>query len=74
MARTLTDVLSRRTRALILDREAALSAAPDVADLLAGELGWDRTERAEQIAAIERTVEAERRAGKATTDAAAAGP
>jgi glycerol-3-phosphate dehydrogenase len=74
MARTLADVLSRRTRALILDREAAMSAASDVADLLAGELGWDHTERAEQIAAFERTVEAERRAGQPTTDAAAAGP
>ena len=40
-ARTVDDVLSRRTRALLLDRRAALAAAPDVARLLAGELGWD---------------------------------
>jgi glycerol-3-phosphate dehydrogenase len=72
MAHTLADVLSRRTRALILDREAAVSAASDVADLLAGELGWDPTERATQIAAFERTVLAERRA--AHPGAAAAAP
>lgn len=42
-ARTVDDVLSRRTRALLLDRRAALLAAPDVARLLAGELGWDDT-------------------------------
>ena len=40
-ARTVDDVLSRRTRALLLDRRAALAAAPEVARLLAGELGWD---------------------------------
>lgn len=40
-ARTVDDVLSRRTRALLLDRRAALAAATDVARLLAGELGWD---------------------------------
>jgi glycerol-3-phosphate dehydrogenase len=65
MAHTLSDVLSRRTRALILDREAALSAASDVADLLARELGWDHIERAKEIAAFEATVERERRAGEA---------
>ncbi len=40
-ARTVDDVLSRRTRALLLDRRATLAAAPDVARLLASELGWD---------------------------------
>jgi glycerol-3-phosphate dehydrogenase len=38
MARTVEDVLARRTRALFLDARAALEAAPTVADLLAGEL------------------------------------
>jgi glycerol-3-phosphate dehydrogenase len=65
MAQTLTDVLSRRTRALILDREAAASAAPQVADLLAVELGWDEAERANQIAGFARLVEAERQAAGA---------
>lgn len=40
-ARTLEDVLSRRTRTLILDARAAIEAAPAVAALLARELGKD---------------------------------
>ncbi len=48
MARDLEDVLSRRTRALLLDAGAALEIAPRVAALLAGELGRDKSwERAE---------------------------
>jgi glycerol-3-phosphate dehydrogenase len=39
MARTVEDVLARRTRALFLDARAAIEAAPRVADLLARELG-----------------------------------
>jgi len=38
MARTVEDVLARRTRALFLDARAAIEAAPLVADLLAREL------------------------------------
>jgi glycerol-3-phosphate dehydrogenase len=38
MARTVEDVLARRTRALFLDARAAMEAAPAVADLLATEL------------------------------------
>lgn len=41
MAITLEDVLSRRTRALLLDRRSALDAAPAVARMMAGFLGWD---------------------------------
>jgi glycerol-3-phosphate dehydrogenase len=44
MARTLDDVLARRTRSLILARDASAAAAPEVARLLAGELGWDDAE------------------------------
>ncbi len=44
MARTVEDVLARRTRALLLDARASIEAAPRVARLLAGELrrdvGW----------------------------------
>lgn len=44
MARTVEDVLARRTRALFLDARAAIEASPAVADLLASELhrceGW----------------------------------
>jgi glycerol-3-phosphate dehydrogenase len=59
MATSVTDVLARRTRAMILDRHAALVAAPRVADLLARELGFDHEERARQIADLERAVERE---------------
>jgi glycerol-3-phosphate dehydrogenase len=76
MARTLTDVLARRTRALILDREAAAAAAPRVARLLGAELGWDESEQSRQVADFHRLVEAERQAAEAgprsATGAAAA--
>jgi len=41
MARTVEDVLARRTRALLLDARASIEAAPMVAELLAAELGRD---------------------------------
>lgn len=41
MARTVEDVLSRRTRVLLLDARAAREVAPAIADLLARELGRD---------------------------------
>ena len=41
MARTVEDVLSRRTRALLLDAKASIETAPVVAGLLAAELGRD---------------------------------
>lgn len=41
MARTVEDVLARRTRALLLDAKAAIEAAPTVAALMARELGHD---------------------------------
>ena len=50
MALTLDDVLSRRTRATILDRRAAAAAAPEVAALLAPELGWSEAETQRQVA------------------------
>lgn len=42
MARTVEDVLARRTRALVLDAAAAVGAAPEVARLLAHELRRDQ--------------------------------
>jgi glycerol-3-phosphate dehydrogenase len=51
MARTLDDVLSRRTRSLILARDASVAAAPDVARLLAPELGWDDDDVAREVEA-----------------------
>jgi glycerol-3-phosphate dehydrogenase len=50
MATTLDDVLVRRSRAHLLDRAATLAAAPDTADLLAGELGWNAATRQRQLA------------------------
>lgn len=62
MATTLVDVLTRRTRCHLVDREATLAAAPAVADLLAPELGWDEAEAARQVAAYAALVEHERAA------------
>jgi glycerol-3-phosphate dehydrogenase len=52
MARTLTDVLARRTRALLQAREASVAAAEDIAALVAPELGWDGAETARQAEAF----------------------
>lgn len=59
MATTVTDVLARRTRAHLEDRAACRSAAPDVAALLAPELGWTDHERDAQVAAYLATCDAE---------------
>jgi glycerol-3-phosphate dehydrogenase len=50
MARTVEDVLSRRTRVLLLDARAANEAAPVVAALLARELSRDAAWEQRQIA------------------------
>jgi glycerol-3-phosphate dehydrogenase len=49
MARTLDDVLSRRTRSLLLDARAAMEAAPVAAELMAGELGRDADWESAQV-------------------------
>jgi glycerol-3-phosphate dehydrogenase len=54
MARTVDDVLARRTRALFLDVEAARAASADVASLLAAELGRDAAWQTEQLVNFER--------------------
>jgi glycerol-3-phosphate dehydrogenase len=51
MARTVEDVLSRRTRALLLDARASMAAAPAVAAILAKELGRDAAWQEAQVAA-----------------------
>ena len=48
-ARTLEDILSRRTRSLLLDAKAAIEAAPSVAKVLAKELGRDRQWEEDQV-------------------------
>ena len=54
MARTVEDVLARRTRVLFLDARAALQMAPSIAKLLAEELGRDADWCQSQVAAFER--------------------
>jgi glycerol-3-phosphate dehydrogenase len=49
MARTIEDVLARRTRALFLDARAAIEIAPQVARVMAPELGKDADWVAEQV-------------------------
>jgi glycerol-3-phosphate dehydrogenase len=52
MALTLEDVLSRRTRALLRDRDATELAAADTAALIGPILGWDGAETDRQLAAF----------------------
>jgi glycerol-3-phosphate dehydrogenase len=54
MALTLEDVLGRRTRALFLNARAALECAPQVADLISAELGWDQERRESELEAFAR--------------------
>ncbi len=60
MARTLDDVLSRRTRARLLARDDSAAAADDAAALVGRELGWDDAERARQVKEYRAAVAAER--------------
>jgi glycerol-3-phosphate dehydrogenase len=69
MATTVEDVLSRRTRARLLDRTAAADAAADVAALLAPELGWDDAATAAQVDAFRAAVAHEEASGRAPADA-----
>ena len=50
MARTVEDVLARRTRALFLNAHAAVAMAPEVARLMAGELDWTESRQASEVA------------------------
>ncbi len=63
MARSVDDVLSRRTRARLLARDASAAAAADVATLLAAELGWSDDERRRQVTEYQALVAEERLAG-----------
>jgi glycerol-3-phosphate dehydrogenase len=53
MARTVEDVLSRRTRSLLLDARAAIEAAPLTAELMAAELGRDALWQQRQVEAFQ---------------------
>jgi glycerol-3-phosphate dehydrogenase len=63
MVHTLTDVLARRTRALLVARDAASEAAHSVAKLLAPELGWSAAETQRQVDDFCALVARERAAG-----------
>ncbi|WP_146391246.1 glycerol-3-phosphate dehydrogenase/oxidase [Allorhodopirellula solitaria] len=55
MALTVEDVLARRTRAMFLHIEAAKSIAPEVARLMADELGRDQAWQDQQISQFQAT-------------------
>lgn len=52
MARTVEDVLARRTRALFLNAKAALEMCNTVADLMAKELAWSEAIKRQQLEAF----------------------
>jgi len=54
MARTVEDVLARRTRALFLDARAAVEMAPRVSQYMARELGRDQSWAAAQVEEFQR--------------------
>jgi glycerol-3-phosphate dehydrogenase len=73
MARTLDDVLSRRTRALLLARDASAAAALQVGQLVAPELGWSPDRVAAEVAAFRAAATRSREvAGLPAADPAAA--
>jgi glycerol-3-phosphate dehydrogenase len=63
LARAAEDVLARRNRALFLDSAQALRAAPDVARILAEELGHDAAWQHRTLADFERTAQRYQLAG-----------
>ena len=60
MARTLDDVLSRRTRARLLARDASAAAAESVARLIAPDLGWSDDDITREVASYRASIEHER--------------
>ncbi|EOD70119.1 glycerol-3-phosphate dehydrogenase/oxidase [Amycolatopsis vancoresmycina] len=67
----LEDVLTRRTRISIEERDRGVAAAPVVAALMAPLLGWDAHRTDREVANYLARVEAERSAQEAPDDAAA---
>lgn len=59
MATSLTDLLTRRTRAHLHDARACVAAAPQIARLVASELGWSDEEVEKEIADYRMLVETE---------------
>lgn len=67
----LEDVLARRTRISIEAWDRGVSAAPVVAALMAGELGWDAARTAREVSTYLKRVEAERESQEQPDDASA---
>ena len=67
-ARHLDDVLTRRTRISIETFDRGVAAAPEVARLMAAELGWDQARLDEEVDHYLRRVEAERLSQDQLTD------
>jgi glycerol-3-phosphate dehydrogenase len=57
MARTVEDFLARRSRALVLDARAAMDMAPEVARIMARDLGYDDAWKTRQIDAFVKLAE-----------------
>ena len=64
MAQSVDDVLSRRTRARLWARDAAVAAADDVASLIAPELGWSTEQAGASAAEFRELCEHERTAAE----------
>jgi glycerol-3-phosphate dehydrogenase len=54
MARTVEDILARRTRILFLDARVAIQVSPEVAEIMAKELGEDKKWEDDQIREFEK--------------------
>jgi glycerol-3-phosphate dehydrogenase len=54
---TIEDVLSRRTRLAYLNKDAAMEAIPQVAEIMARELGWTNKVKQQQMEAASKYVE-----------------
>ncbi|MDH3707527.1 MAG: hypothetical protein OES57_15780, partial [Acidimicrobiia bacterium] len=63
MAVTIDDVMSRRTRARLMARDATATVAADVAALMAPELGWTEGDEMAEVAEYQRSIDHERQAG-----------
>lgn len=68
MALSLDDILSRRTRALIFDREATRQAAQSVAELVAPFAGWDEHRIEKEVLAFHEICEHEATMGTLPTN------
>ncbi len=57
MARTVEDVLARRTRALFLNAKVSIEIAPQVAKLIAEQMGYDKNWQETQVSEFTKLAE-----------------